>query len=668
MPIKINGVLLNIGKSLFLIIILLLIPIIGTAQRLNLVPDISQELPTNRLIIKYKTHTTAFSAASQQGQMQRLNNKSGTQLRYLRSTVGNAHILMLPKKINLKEVEEITNKLMTLPEVEYAEPDKILVPLRISNDPLYGNQWHYYNSIGGINLPPAWDITVGSSAIKVAVIDTGITKHADLTTKIVPGYDFISDPLIANDGTGRDNDATDPGDWITPQESTTGYFNGCWVSDSSWHGTHVAGTIGALSNNRLGVTGVDWNAKIQPIRVLGKCGGYTSDIVDGMLWAAGIPVSGIANNPTPSKVLNLSLGGFGACGPTFQNAINSINAKGAVVVVAAGNNNIDASQMSPANCSGVIAVAATNKSGNKAYYSNYGSTVAISAPGGEQTYDNDPNGVLSTLNIGTQGPEQDSYAYYQGTSMAAPHISGIVSLIFSKKPNLTPTQIRTILQSTAKPFPASSTCTTSICGKGIANAQASIIKALDLKTATFFSLGAYDGFVLESSEYAGLGKYLNSTSTVLYVGDDSYNRQYRSLLTFNTSGLPDNAIITKVILNLRYAGVSGTNPFLTHGALLVDIRKPYFGNNVALELMDFSAAPNLLNAAAFSKVPVSNVYSSIFSSSVLRYINLSGITQLRVRFNLDDNNDRGMDIIKFISGNYTTVSYRPQMVVQYYTP
>lgn len=655
------------NKYLWVIIILLL-PTIGMSQRLNIVNSSSQEPPTNRLIIKYKTQTTAFRAAAQISQMHRLNNKTGTQLRYLRSTVGNAHILMLPKKIPLKQVKEMTIKLMALPEVEYAEPDKILFPMRVSNDPQYVNQWNYYNSLGGINLPTAWDTTIGLSTIKVAIIDTGITKHIDLTGKTVPGYDFISDPFIANDGNGRDNDPSDPGDWVTTQESTSGPFQGCWVGESSWHGTHVAGIIGALSNNRLGITGVDWNAKIQPIRVLGKCGGYTSDIADGMLWAAGLPVSGVSNNPTPSKVLNLSLGGYGACGPTFQNAINSINARGAVIVVAAGNNNIDASNMTPANCSGVIAVGATTKSGDKAYYSNFGSKVAISAPGGAQTYDNDPNGILSTLNIGTQRPEQDSYVYYQGTSMAAPHISGIVSLIFSKKPNLTPTQIRTILQSTAKPFPASSSCTTSICGTGIANAHASIIKALDIKSITLTSLGAYDGMILESSEYSGLGKYLNSTSTLLYLGDDLYNRQYRSLLTFNTSGLPDNAIITKAVLKFRFAGISGTNPLITHGVLRTDIRKPLFGQSAALELVDFAAAPNLLNAAAFNKVPVNNIYSSILSTSALRYINHTGITQMRMRFNLDDNNDRGTDIIKFYSGNIATVSYRPQLVVEYYVP
>lgn len=669
MFIKNIKVLSKIFHAFSLIYLILFFPTVGMAQRLNIVPNDSQEPPTNRLIIKYKTQTTAFLAASQMGQMQRLNSKSGIQLRYLRaSSVGNTHILMLPKKMPVKEVKEISNKLMGLPEVEYAEPDKILFPLRVSNDPQYVNQWHYFNSIGGINLPQAWDTTIGISTIRVAVIDTGITKHIDLANKTVPGYDFISDPFIANDGTARDNDPTDPGDWITAEESNAGPFQGCWVSDSSWHGTHVAGTIGALSNNKLGVTGVDWNAKIQPIRVLGKCGGYTSDIADGMLWAAGLPVSGVPNNLTPSKVLNLSLGGYGPCGPTFQNAINSINAKGAVVVVAAGNSNMDASKMTPANCSGVISVAATNKLGNKAYYSNYGSTVTISAPGGEQAYDNDPNGILSTLNIGTQGPEQDSYVYYQGTSMAAPHISGIVSLIFSKRPKLTPTQIRTIIQSTAKPFPASSSCNTSICGKGIANANASIIKALDLKTVTFSSIGAYDGYIVESSEYSSLGKALNSTGALLYLGDDLYNRQYRSLLTFNTSGLPDNAIITKVILKIRSAGIIGTNPFITHRALLADIRKPFFGNKIGLELVDFSAAPNILNAAAFNKVPVSNIYSSVFSSSVLRYINLTGTTQIRLRYNLDDNNDKGTDLIKIYSGNFTTVSYRPQMVVQYYIP
>ena len=172
-------------------------------------------------------------------------------------------------------------------------------------------------------------------------------------------------------------------DWITAAESSSGYFAGCQVHNSSWHGTHTAGTIGAASNNGVGVAGVNWNSKILPVRVLGKCGGYTSDIADGMRWAAGLSVSGVPANANPAKVLNLSLGGYGACDATYQNAVNAIVAAGTTIVVSAGNSNADAVNYRPGNCTGVITVAATNRDGGRAYYSNYGSTVEISAPGGE---------------------------------------------------------------------------------------------------------------------------------------------------------------------------------------------------------------------------------------------------------------------------------------------
>ena len=426
-------------------------------------------LPTDRIIVKYKSNMQAFSSPEQVSQMERVSNAAGMTLEYMRTMSGDSHVLQLPERMPVEQVQEISEQLMLLPEVEYAEPDLILTHGLVPNDPFYGSQWHYFDTYG-INAPAAWDLTTGSSNVVMAVIDTGITNHADLSGRTVPGYDFISDVLMANDGNGRDNNPSDPGDWVTLADSS-GYFAGCPVSDSSWHGTHVAGTMGAASNNGTGVAGVNWNSRILPVRVLGKCGGYTSDIADGMRWAAGLPVSGVPNNPNPAKVLNLSLGGFGACGTTYQNAINSIVSAGSVVVISAGNSNADASNYRPANCSGVITVAATSAAGSRAYYSNYGSTVEISAPGGDFSSD---TGVLSTLNTGTTVPVADTYESYQGTSMAAPHLSGVVSLMFSLNPHLTPSQVLQILQSTANPFFSGGTCTTSNCGAGIVDAGAAV--------------------------------------------------------------------------------------------------------------------------------------------------------------------------------------------------
>ena len=440
---------------------------------------ITQEVPTNQIILKYKTPAILnnLSGSEQAVQVQRLSEAAGVPLEYVRQMSGEVLVFRLSERQPLEQVQVIASRLMTLSEVAYAEPDAILQHTLVPNDPQYSNQWHYFApSAGnyGINAPAAWDFTTGSASIVIGVIDTGITNHADLSGRTVPGYDFIQDSLVANDGDGRDDNPSDPGDWITAAENATGYFKGCTVTNSSWHGTHTAGTIGAVSNNSLGVAGINWNSKILPVRVLGKCGGYTSDIVDGMTWAAGLAVTGVPNNPNPAKVINLSLGASGSCLTTTQNAVNAIVAAGTTVVVAAGNSNADASGFNPANCNGVITVAATDRNGSRAFYSNYGTTVEISSPGGAQNFANDPNGILSTLNTGTQGPVADTYIYYQGTSMAAPHVTGVVSLLYSLNPSLSPSQVLQILQNTVTNFPGGSTCNTSICGSGIVNAGAAV--------------------------------------------------------------------------------------------------------------------------------------------------------------------------------------------------
>ncbi|NDD65957.1 MAG: peptidase, partial [Acidobacteria bacterium] len=319
------------------------------------------------------------------------------------------------------------------------------------------------NGTWGIRAPEAWDATTGSSSVVVAVIDTGITGHSDLNSNVLPGYDFISDVCSANDGNSRDSDANDPGDWFNNGDCGVTAAN----DSSSWHGTHVAGTIAAVGNNSVGVVGVAMNSKILPVRVLGKLGGTTSDIADGMRWAAGLTVSGVPANSNPAKVLNLSLGGNGVCttGSTFQNAVNAVTAAGAVVVVSAGNSNLDSANFSPASCAGVITVASTTSSGSKSSFSNFGSSVEISAPG---------SGIWSTLNSGLTTPSTETYASYSGTSMAAPHVAGVAALLFSITPTLTPAQVLSLIQGSATAFPSVGGCSTSICGAGIINAQSSL--------------------------------------------------------------------------------------------------------------------------------------------------------------------------------------------------
>ncbi len=406
-----------------------------------------------------------------------LDSTAGIDLRQLRQRADGTYVLKLPKRHDADAVKAITDKLAARGDVVSVEPDAMMEPLAIPTDSSWSQQWDMFDPATGsygINLLPAWDITTGSSAITIGVIDTGYRPHIDLAGRFTAGYDFINDALVANDGNGRDSDPSDPGDWVTSAESASGYFAGCGASNSSWHGTHVAGTIGAVANNVTGlsgnVVGINQVSKIQPLRVLGKCGGYTSDIADAIRWAAGLTVTGVPTNPTPDRVVNISLGGTGACDSTTQSAITAAVNAGTVVVVAAGNSNANAANFTPANCNGVVTVAATGSTGKRAYYSNYGTSVEIAAPGGDAQIG--PT-ILSTLNAGAQGPGADSYANYQGTSMATPHVVGVVSLMLSAKPTLTPAQVTTMLQSTATKFPAGSTCTTSTCGAGIVNAAGS---------------------------------------------------------------------------------------------------------------------------------------------------------------------------------------------------
>ncbi len=429
---------------------------------------------TDRLIIKYRAGVDAARAGAPPAERALLHRgaqdaaaRAGLDLQALRVGANDTHVMRLQRHLPHAEVQRLARDIAASDaRVEYAEPDRILQPLATPNDTQYGQQWHYYEATGGLNLPPAWDKSTGSG-VTVAVIDTGYRPHIDLAANIVAGYDFIIDTFVSNDGNARDNDPKDPGDAVTA--GSCGGGTPSQDQSSSWHGTHVSGTIAAITNNGSGVAGVAFNAKVQPVRVLGKCGGYTSDIADGIVWASGGTVSGIPANATPSRVINMSLGGSGACDTTSQNAINSARSRGTVVVVAAGNSNADAANFSPASCAGVITVAATNRSGGHAYYSNYGPNVAVAAPGGDMRV-SAANGILSTLNNGATAPGADVYAYYQGTSMATPHVAGVVALMLSKNPALTPDQVATALKGSTRPFPA--TCNQ--CGTGIVDASAAV--------------------------------------------------------------------------------------------------------------------------------------------------------------------------------------------------
>ena len=425
------------------------------------------------VIVKYKPGRGVMNRA----QAESMNFSDDT-----RSTSGGEVIYRLSDaQMSARSVQDIqavtistAQTINTWDNVEFAQPNYILQIARTPDDPFFTLQWHYFDngaaagmSPGGINLPGTWDINLGDPAVVIAVIDTGILPaHPDIagSTNLLPGFDMISSSFTANDGDGRDPDPTDPGDATAAGEC----FPGSPPSESSWHGTHVAGTAGVgKTDNGEGVAGVNWNVSVQAVRVLGKCGGTISDINDAIRWAAGLTVPGVADNPTPARVLNLSLGGFGSCAnsPATQSAIDDAVAAGASVVVAAGNNAQDAANFNPASCEGVITVAASDARGQLVTrYSNFGSTVEIMAPGGDvrrdDNGDGNPDGVLSMVDGG--------YAFYNGTSMAAPHVAGVAALLLAREPTLTPPEVSQRLQGGA--IPRSPSQCPQACGAGLLSA------------------------------------------------------------------------------------------------------------------------------------------------------------------------------------------------------
>lgn len=391
-------------------------------------------------------------------------NATGHQINHLRTISTGGQLIEVERGLAVKEMQGLMEALAADPAVEYVEPNAMQFPLLTPNDTSYSQQWHYSQANVSINAPAAWDVATGTG-IRVAVLDTGITSHADLNGNVIAGYDFVSNATNARDGNGRDSNPADQGDWVATANEC---YSGSTASNSSWHGTHVAGTIAAVTNNASGVAGVAYNAKIIPVRVLAKCGGTLADIADAITWSSGGTVSGITNIAAKAHVINMSLGGGGTCGATYQNAINGAVSRGTAVIVAAGNSNTNASNATPANCSNVITIAATNRNGGRSYYSNYGAVVDFAAPGGDVTTGS-TNGVLSTLNSGTTTPGTANYAWYQGTSMATPHAAGVAALVLSKC-SKTPAELETLMKGAVNVFPA--TC--SQCGTGIINARKAV--------------------------------------------------------------------------------------------------------------------------------------------------------------------------------------------------
>lgn len=468
----------------------------------------------------------------------------------------------------------LARRLAMDPEVELAVVDQRRYVSRVPNDPIYANgagigpaagQWYLKppgnGVVSSINAEAAWDRSTGSPSVAVAVIDTGVRlDHPDLAANLLPGYDMIGAGgggatrlAVANDGDLHDPDPSDPGDWVTDAEATSLNCGSDAVGNSSWHGTRVAGLIGAVSNNGIGMAGVSWAGKIVPIRALGKCGGYDSDILAAVRWAVGINPPGITvSNANPVKVINMSLGSTGACGALYTEAFRDANARGAVVVVAAGNSAGEPVD-SPANCAGALAVTGLRHVGTKVGFSSMGPEVAIAAPGGNCV---NLSGaclypMVTTTNAGLQGPTTNTYSFNNatvGTSFATPLVAGAVALLFSVDPTLTPARVRSLLQQSARPFPTSGVglagetppsacpapvrgvevlecyCTTSTCGAGMLDAAAALQALGPVVPAPQVSIqGASTGVVgevvaLSGSAVLGGGRSVSSYQWTVQSG------------------------------------------------------------------------------------------------------------------------------------------------------
>ena len=398
---------------------------------------------------------------------------------YVRTTAQKATVVTVSSKLTAEQAEKYMATLSSNPSVASVEPDllrrsnarargaatskvaqvakaaqasdQVVAP----NDTLYPQQWNLHGT-KGLAAPEAWKTAQGAG-VTVAVIDSGIVKHPDLDANVLPGYDFITEPSIARDGNGRDSDPTDQGNW--EEAGVCDAYSE--ASESNWHGTHVAGSIAAIMNNKRGIVGVAPSTKILPVRALGMCGGYDSDIADAMVWAAGGTVEGVPANSNPAKIINLSLGGEGTCPATYSKAIAEVNKRGAILVVAAGNDGQDTSKVAPANCGGSIVVGATDQNGKRSDFSNYGKIVDVSAPG---------SNIMSTVDLGTTVSTGAGYTEYDGTSMAAPQVAGVIALMKSVDPSLNAERAKQILKQSSKPL----TCDVNGCGSGIVNAASAL--------------------------------------------------------------------------------------------------------------------------------------------------------------------------------------------------
>lgn len=452
-----------------------------------------------------------------------------------RPTAFGAQVMHAAKVMPVELAEAEAARLRQDPDVEWVVVNAIermasttaVLPV---NDPSYGSQTWLGERVAGRagvgNFPAAWRAVASPRAtapVNVAVLDTGILYPPnELTGRIAPGYDFIAELQYSRDGNGRDPDPTDEGDWMddaTRAANPLLFPERCLNANSSWHGTAIATMLAANTNNDAfgaGILAPFSDVRVLPIRVGGVCGADRVDILDGMLWAAGIEFQGSpTRNPVQNraKVISLSFGGSEACTENtgYPRVIRQLRDAGVLLVASAGNGTDTgigaATPTIPANCPGVLAVTALNRQGSKATYANFvrtgdglwGLAVAAGDVGtNEQALD---DGVLTVLNAGAKEPLPTfEMGNVYGTSFAAPQAAAVAAMVWSLDPSLSLQQVLSILVKSARPWdavdseltasglPQCSTnparrgacrCTEFTCGSGVLDAAVAVGAALD---------------------------------------------------------------------------------------------------------------------------------------------------------------------------------------------
>ena len=440
---------------------------------------------TQRLVVQFRTAPAPAHPVAAKGvldlayRVRALGERKSLRLAKIRETGKGAVVVALPAPMSMDEARRAARVLADDPAVAHAEVDVRVFALQAA-DPLFASQWNLPGpadaggSIGGSNVTTVWPLTSGIG-VTVAVIDTGHTRHDDLDAAWLPGHDFVSGEPggtfdTANDGDGRDHDAADPGDWCV---------SGGAQQPNSWHGTAVAGIIAAQVNGYGGV-GLAPGVRLLPVRAIGRCGGYMSDVVDAMRWAAGLPVPGAPSNPNPARILNLSLGSAAdsPCSVLQQQAVDEIVAANVMIVAAAGNEGM-AAMGSPANCLQVVAVAAHTRQGELAAYSNFHAGITLTAPGGAGS--TAVSAILAASNAGTTSPGLPEAARaFAGTSAATPHVAAAAALLWSQDPARPLAEIRNALTGSARPWAPGSACLVGTargrCGAGMLDVGAAIAR------------------------------------------------------------------------------------------------------------------------------------------------------------------------------------------------